>query len=133
MAVTTIEQNTEASEPSPEPAPAYPWSRALIWATLAYVLSRGAVIAGAGAFVLGFYLPPRASQAQTAAAHGAAWYTEPAVPEINAWIVVEPDDRKKPPSSSCACTFRWPTCASDVRVTHTPPSCSSTSVCVKPS
>ena len=49
MAVTTIEQNTEASEPSPEPAPAYPWSRALIWATLAYVLSRGAVIAGAGA------------------------------------------------------------------------------------
>ena len=49
MAVTTIEQNTEASEPSPEPAPAYPWSRALIWAALAYALSRAAVIAGAGA------------------------------------------------------------------------------------
>jgi hypothetical protein len=49
MAVTTIEQNTEASEPSPEPAPAYPWSRALIWAAVAYVLSRAAVIAGAGA------------------------------------------------------------------------------------
>jgi len=55
-------------------------------------VNRRDVIAGAGAFVLGFYLPPRASQAQTAAAHGAAWYTEPAVPEINAWIVVEPDD-----------------------------------------
>jgi isoquinoline 1-oxidoreductase subunit beta len=55
-------------------------------------VTRREVIAGAGAFVLGFYLPPRASQAQTAAAHGAAWYTEPAVPEINAWIVVEPDD-----------------------------------------
>jgi len=49
MAVTSIEQNTEASEPSPEPAPAYPWSRALIWAALAYLLSRAAVIAGAGA------------------------------------------------------------------------------------
>jgi isoquinoline 1-oxidoreductase beta subunit len=55
-------------------------------------VNRRDVIAGAGAFVLGFYVPPRASQAQTAAAHGAAWYTEPAVPEINAWIVVEPDD-----------------------------------------
>src|SRR6185436_3433212 len=55
-------------------------------------VNRRDVIAGAGAFVLGFYLPPRASQAQTAASHGAAWYTEPAVPEINAWIVVEPDD-----------------------------------------
>jgi isoquinoline 1-oxidoreductase beta subunit len=55
-------------------------------------VNRRDVIAGAGAFVLGFYLPPRTSQAQTAAAHGAAWYTEPAVPEINAWIVVEPDD-----------------------------------------
>jgi isoquinoline 1-oxidoreductase subunit beta len=55
-------------------------------------VNRRDVIAGAGAFVLGFYLPPRASQAQTAPAHGADWYTEPAVPEINAWIVVEPDD-----------------------------------------
>jgi isoquinoline 1-oxidoreductase beta subunit len=55
-------------------------------------VNRRDVIAGAGAFVLGFYLPPRVSQAQTAASHGAAWYTEPAVPEINAWIVVEPDD-----------------------------------------
>jgi isoquinoline 1-oxidoreductase beta subunit len=55
-------------------------------------VNRRDVIAGAGAFVLGFWLPPRASQAQTAPVPGAAWYTEPAVPEINAWIVVEPDD-----------------------------------------
>jgi isoquinoline 1-oxidoreductase subunit beta len=55
-------------------------------------MNRRDVIAGAGAFVLGFWLPQRGSQAQTAAAHGAAWYTDPAVPENNAWIVVEPDD-----------------------------------------
>jgi isoquinoline 1-oxidoreductase beta subunit len=55
-------------------------------------VDRREVIAGAGAFVLGFWLPPRGSQAQTAAAHGASWYTEASVPEINAWIVVEPDD-----------------------------------------
>jgi isoquinoline 1-oxidoreductase beta subunit len=55
-------------------------------------VNRREVVAGAGAFVLGFWLPPRASHAQTAAARGAAWYTEPAIPEINAWIVVEPDD-----------------------------------------
>src|SRR5688572_6694074 len=54
--------------------------------------NRREVLAGAGAFVLGFWLPPRAAHAQTAAAPGAAWYTDPAVPEINAWIVVEPDD-----------------------------------------
>src|SRR5687767_9098325 len=55
-------------------------------------MNRREAIAGAGAFVLGFWLPPRAAQAQTAPARGAAWYTEPAVPEINAWIVIEPDD-----------------------------------------
>jgi isoquinoline 1-oxidoreductase beta subunit len=55
-------------------------------------VNRREVLAGAGAFVLGFWLPPRGSQAQTVAAHGAPWYTEPTVPEINAWIVVEPDD-----------------------------------------
>ncbi len=54
--------------------------------------NRREVLAGAGAFVLGFWLPPRAAQAQMAATHGAAWYTDPATPEINAWIVVEPDD-----------------------------------------
>ena len=55
-------------------------------------LNRRDVLAGGGAFVLAFWLPPRAAQAQTSAAPGAAWYTEPAVAEINAWIVVEPDD-----------------------------------------
>src|SRR5688572_9434384 len=54
--------------------------------------NRRDVLAGAGAFVLGFWLPPRGAQAQTAPAAGAVWYTEPAVQEINAWIVVEPDD-----------------------------------------
>jgi isoquinoline 1-oxidoreductase beta subunit len=55
-------------------------------------LNRRELMAGAGAFVLGFWLPPQGGRAQTAAARGAAWYTEPAVPEINAWVVVEPDD-----------------------------------------
>ena len=54
-------------------------------------VNRREVMAGAGAFVLGFWLPPRVA-AQTAAQLGAAWYTEPGTPEINAWIVVEPDD-----------------------------------------
>ena len=45
--------------------------------------------AAPGAFVLGFWLPSRAD-AQTASA--AAWYEEPATPEINAWIVIAPDD-----------------------------------------
>jgi isoquinoline 1-oxidoreductase beta subunit len=44
------------------------------------------------AFVLGFSLPPRGARAQAAPRHGADWYSEPAVEEINAWIVVEPDD-----------------------------------------
>ena len=46
--------------------------------------------AAGGAFVLGFWMPPRAARAQ--AQPGAAWYEEPATPEINAWIVVAPDD-----------------------------------------
>ncbi len=54
--------------------------------------NRREVLAGAGAFVLGFWLPPRAARAQAAPPDGAAWYTEPVVPEINAWIVIEPDD-----------------------------------------
>jgi isoquinoline 1-oxidoreductase beta subunit len=48
--------------------------------------------ASSAAFVLGFSVPPRRVAAQEAAPHGAPWYTEPATPEINAWIVVEPDD-----------------------------------------
>ena len=47
------------------------------------------VAAAQGAFVLGFWLPPRAS-AQTTA--GAAWYQDQATPEVNAWIVIGPDD-----------------------------------------
>ena len=47
------------------------------------------VAAAPGAFVLGFWVPPRAS-AQTA--QGRPSNEEPAAPEINAWIVVAPDD-----------------------------------------
>src|SRR5499427_1672714 len=49
---------------------------------------------GAGAFVLGFWLPSRAARAGESAAppHGAAWYDDPTAPEINAWIVIAPDD-----------------------------------------
>ncbi|HEY9182505.1 MAG TPA: molybdopterin cofactor-binding domain-containing protein, partial [Gammaproteobacteria bacterium] len=55
-------------------------------------LDRREFLAASGAaFVLGFWLPPRAA-AQTAPERGASWYTEPANPEINAWIVVDPDD-----------------------------------------
>ena len=50
MTVTTIEQSTDVPEPSPEDGPeAYSWRRALIWGGAAYVLSRAAVLAGAGA------------------------------------------------------------------------------------
>jgi isoquinoline 1-oxidoreductase beta subunit len=47
------------------------------------------VAAAHGAFVLGFWVPSRA-EAQTKPP--AAWYEEPAVPEVNAWIVIAPDD-----------------------------------------
>ena len=46
------------------------------------------VAAAQGAFVLGFWVPPGAA-AQTA---GASWYEEPSTREINAWIVITPDD-----------------------------------------
>jgi isoquinoline 1-oxidoreductase subunit beta len=49
--------------------------------------------AAGGAFVLGFWVPSRAAAAENVPApHGAAWYEDPSVPEINAWIVVAPDD-----------------------------------------
>ena len=48
------------------------------------------VAAAQGAFVLGFWLPSRAS-AQTRA-RCTSWYEEPATREINAWIVIAPDD-----------------------------------------
>ena len=47
------------------------------------------VAAAQGAFVLGFWVPSRAS-AQTTS--GAAWYQDQATPEVNAWIVIAPDD-----------------------------------------
>jgi len=46
--------------------------------------------AAKGAFVLGFWLPPKAARAQVPA--GADWYEDSATPEINAWIVIDPDD-----------------------------------------
>src|SRR5881397_1302230 len=53
------------------------------------------VAAAQGAFVLGFWMPAKAhAQTQTPASTppGAAWYEEPATPEVNAWIVIAPDD-----------------------------------------
>src|SRR6059058_3206407 len=57
------------------------------------------VAAAQGAFVLGFWMPEKAgaqTQTQTetlpSTPPGAAWYEEPATPEVNAWIVVAPDD-----------------------------------------
>src|SRR5215203_1922700 len=47
--------------------------------------------AATGALVVGFWMPQRA-QAQIVNPAGAAWAKEPAVPEVNAWVVVNPDD-----------------------------------------
>src|SRR5262245_36415702 len=49
------------------------------------------VAAAQGAFVLGFWFPEKAS-AQTPSPVGAAWYRDAATPEVNAWIVIDPDD-----------------------------------------
>src|SRR5437763_16883474 len=46
--------------------------------------------AAAGAFVLGFHLPPSAAQAQAIA--NQPWYRDATVPEINAWLTIAPDD-----------------------------------------
>lgn len=52
------------------------------------------VAAAQGAFVLGFWVPQKAlAQARPAqTASGAVWYEESVTPEINAWIVIAPDD-----------------------------------------
>src|SRR5881396_3155988 len=53
------------------------------------------VAAAQGAFVLGFWMPEKAraqTQTRPSTPPGAAWYEEPATPEVNAWIVVAPDD-----------------------------------------
>ena len=47
------------------------------------------VAAAQGAFVLGFWMPQKAG-AQTV--RNTTWYEESSTPEINAWIVVAPDD-----------------------------------------
>ena len=47
--------------------------------------SRRAVLAGAGAFVLGFHVAPKGALGQATA--------PAATPEINAWVVIHPDDR----------------------------------------
>ncbi|MBI4886272.1 MAG: xanthine dehydrogenase family protein molybdopterin-binding subunit [Acidobacteria bacterium] len=53
------------------------------------------VAAAQGSFVLGFWMPVKAhAQTRTPASApaGTVWYEEPATPEVNAWIVVAPDD-----------------------------------------
>ena len=47
------------------------------------------VAAAPGALVLGFWVP---AQSNAQSGSGAAWYEESATPEINAWIVIAPDD-----------------------------------------
>src|SRR5881409_2588360 len=47
------------------------------------------VAAAKGAFVLGFWVPQRASAQNTP---GAVWDQDSATPDINAWIVISPDD-----------------------------------------
>jgi len=46
--------------------------------------------AAPGAFILGFWAPPQAN-AQTASPRP-VWYEDSSTPEINAWIVISPDD-----------------------------------------
>jgi isoquinoline 1-oxidoreductase subunit beta len=52
--------------------------------------------AATGALVVGFWMPQRAAgqiiNPEGAAPEGAAWATEPDFKEINAWVVVAPDD-----------------------------------------
>ena len=53
------------------------------------------VAAAQGAFVLGFWAPPRANAQKApgpSGPSGMVWYEESATPEINAWIVISPDD-----------------------------------------
>ena len=47
--------------------------------------------AATGALVISFWMPPRA-QAQIMNPEGAAWANESAADEVNAWVVVAPDD-----------------------------------------
>ena len=47
------------------------------------------VAAAQGAFILGFSVPP---QANAQSGPRPYWYEDSATPEINAWIVISPDD-----------------------------------------
>jgi len=47
--------------------------------------------AATGALVIGFWMPQRAS-AQSMNPAGATWAVEPGVDEVNAWVVVAPDE-----------------------------------------
>src|SRR5215467_4447138 len=47
--------------------------------------------AATGALVVGFWMPQRA-EAQLISPEGATWAREPDVKEINAWVVVAPDN-----------------------------------------
>src|SRR5205823_9824116 len=47
--------------------------------------------AATGALVIGFWMPSRAD-AQATNPEGAAWSNESAADEVNAWVVVNPDD-----------------------------------------
>jgi isoquinoline 1-oxidoreductase beta subunit len=53
------------------------------------VLSTAA--AATGALIIGFWIPERAN-AQIIHPEGAAWAVEPGMDEVNAWVVVAPDD-----------------------------------------
>src|SRR5262245_66056861 len=47
------------------------------------------VAAAQGAFILGFWVP---SKANAQSGPRSVWYEDAATPEINAWIVISPDD-----------------------------------------
>ena len=47
--------------------------------------------AATGALVIGFWMPDRAN-AQIIHPEGAAWAVDPGMDEVNAWVVVAPDD-----------------------------------------
>jgi isoquinoline 1-oxidoreductase beta subunit len=56
-------------------------------------LAAAAATATSSAFVLGFWLPRRASAAENTLTHaGSVWAEDAVVPEVNGWIVIEPDD-----------------------------------------
>jgi isoquinoline 1-oxidoreductase subunit beta len=50
-----------------------------------------ATATAAGALVVGFWMPPSAG-AQIINPEGATWAIDPAIREINAWVVVAPDE-----------------------------------------